>query len=174
MTYTLIAHTEVGSGGAANITFSSIPATFTDLLLVLSTRAATDTSSLSRLEINGLTTNQTIRYLEGGGSGSGASGTASRIFQIDNSSSFTANTFANVQIYIPNYASTTAAKSFSSDSVSENNATTALQWIAAGLWNSTAAINSIKIEPPSGNFAQYSSATLYGITAGSSGGVVVS
>ena len=39
MTYTLIAHTEL-TGTQASVTFSSIPATFTDLLLVGSARTS--------------------------------------------------------------------------------------------------------------------------------------
>ena len=37
--YESIATVTVGSGGAADVTFSSIPATYTDLLLKLSSRA---------------------------------------------------------------------------------------------------------------------------------------
>jgi hypothetical protein len=41
-TYTLInSSVTVGSGGAADIEFTSIPATYTDLLLVLSGRGTT-------------------------------------------------------------------------------------------------------------------------------------
>jgi hypothetical protein len=75
----------------------------------------------------------------------------------------TANTFGNTSIYIPNYRSS-AAKSFSVDAVTENNATLAYQNIQAGLWNNSAAITSISISFLSGgNWAQGSSASLYGI-----------
>ena len=51
--------------------------------------------------------------------------------------------------------------------VSENNATTAYATLNAGLWSNTAAINAIGLTITSGqNFAQYSTATLYGILKG--------
>jgi hypothetical protein len=170
--WTVIAHTEVGSGGAANILFSSIPATYTDLLLVYSGRQETSTGASVFINPNQLTTNQNTRYLEGDGA-TAASGTFARIFTADTPSNATANTFSNTMIYIPNYAGSTN-KSFSIDSVSENNATTAYQRISAGLWSVTNAITSLEIIMSSGDIQQFSSATLYGITKGSSGGVTVS
>jgi hypothetical protein len=37
--------------------------------------------------------------------------------------------------------------------------------LTAGLWSNTAAITSVKFAPQSGNFVQYSTATLYGVTS---------
>jgi hypothetical protein len=67
-----------------------------------------------------------------------------------------------MEIYFPNYASATN-KSFSIDSVTENNATLANQFLTAGLWSNTAAITSITLLAASGNLAYYSTASLYGI-----------
>ena len=76
----------------------------------------------------------------------------------------TANTFANGEFYIPNYAGSTN-KSVSADGVTENNATAARATLTAGLWSNTAAINQITLLPiAGGTFAQYSTATLYGIS----------
>jgi hypothetical protein len=171
--WTVIQHIEVPSGGQASILFSSIPATYTDLLLVYSGRQETATGASVYINPNQLTTNQSTKYLEGEGSGTPASGTLARIFTADTPSNATANTFSNTMVYIPNYAGSTN-KSFSIDSVSENNATTAYQRISAGLWSVTDAITSLEIIMPSGDIEQYSSATLYGIAKGSSGGVTVS
>ena len=65
-------------------------------------------------------------------------------------------------------------ESVSVDSVQENNATEAYQTIVAGLWNDTSAITSMVIGNFGGGFAEHSSASLYGITAGSDGIVAVS
>jgi len=66
-------------------------------------------------------------------------------------------------LYIPNYAGS-ANKSASSDSVRENNATGSIQLrLVASLWSNAAAITSVKLVPDYGNFAIYSTATLYGI-----------
>jgi hypothetical protein len=160
----LIEHIEVGSGGAASITFSSIAADWTDLKIVLSMRTVVDGASAwwdVNVNFNGLSTNQTQRVLFG--SGSSATSISETRFNVRTSDSGnTANTFGNASLYIPNYAAT-AAKSISMDVVSENNATAAFQAIQAGLWNSTAAITSITFIPASGNLAEYSTASLYGI-----------
>jgi hypothetical protein len=174
MTYTLIAHTEVGSGGAANITFTSIPATFTDLVIVFSNRSTAAQGvggAAGQIQFNTYATDPTSRALRGQGSGSPASFTFPQF--VTNASDSTSSTFGNASIYITNYASS-AAKSISIDSVSENNATFAEQQINAMLWSVTSAITSIRLITFSGNLAEFTSATLYGITAGSSGGVVVS
>lgn len=173
MSMTLIAHTELGSA-QAEIVFSSIPATFTDLLCVFSVRSAGAQQDFG-LKFNTSTANFSNRYLIGAGSGSPFSGTSPANFLgVLVGSGQTASTFANGQLYVPNYAGS-SNKSYSVDSVGENNATAAYQNILAGLWSQTTAINSLSIYQINGNdVAQYSSATLYGITAGSSGGVVVS
>ncbi len=72
------------------------------------------------------------------------------------------NTFANGEIYIPNYTAS-VNKSVSIDSVTENNATSAIAALDAGLWANTAAITSINLNGNNGNFVQYSTAYLYGI-----------
>jgi hypothetical protein len=80
------------------------------------------------------------------------------------SSSTTANTFGNFELYIPNYAGSTN-KSVSSDYVNENNATGGISYgLLANLWSNTAAINAISLSIYGGtNFAQYSTAYLYGV-----------
>jgi hypothetical protein len=168
---TLIEHIEVGSGGAATIEFTSIPQTYTDLLLVLSARTTyASTADFLNIYPNGSTSNLTQRRLSGSGD-SATSGTATRNYI--NGNSATASTFGNLQFYLPNYASSNA-KSISTDAVTENNAVNAYAIIEATLWNDTTAISSIELNPVYGNFVQYSSATLYGITAGSDGTTVVS
>jgi len=174
--WTVIAHTEVTSATQASITFSSIPATYTDLVIKLSIRstqaAAVDGVNIS---LNGSTSDRSHRRLIGGGSGSGNSGTGTNgEIALISSANNTASTFGNAEIYIPNYQST-VAKSISADGVSETNATEAYQGIYAMLWNPTSnvAITSIALTTAA-NLVQYSSATLYGITKGSSGGVTVS
>lgn len=171
MTMNLIEHIEVGSGGAASLTFSSIPATYTDLKIVLSARTTyASTADFLNIYPNGSTSNLTQRRLSGSGD-SATSGTATRNYI--NGDSATASTFGNLEFYIPNYASSNA-KSISTDGVTENNAANAYQIVEATLWNDTTAISSIELNPVNGNFVQYSSATLYGITAGSDGTTTVS
>jgi len=175
MTYTLIAHTELSSA-QASIDFNSIPQTFTDLQIVLSSRSSTAPNptaiSDGNIYFNASNSGYSGRLLLGDGSGA-ASGSYSNIFFWLPSANATANTFGNASIYIPNYR-TSNAKSVSLDLVTENNATFNYDLIFAGLWNNSAAITSISLQTNLTNFGQFTSATLYGITSGSSGGVVVS
>jgi hypothetical protein len=172
----IIQFQELGSA-QASITFSSIPATYTDLLILTSCRTA-HTGPIwdsIRFSFNGVNTNQTNRYLYGdGASAANAAESTALIGFGANSNSATSNTFSNASAYIANYTSA-VAKSISSDGVAENNGTTGGQIFMTSLWNSTDAITSITLTPTSAaNFLQYSSATLYGITKGSDGIVTVS
>ena len=175
-TYTLIASSTVGSGGASTISFTSIPATFTDLLLLTSVRSSVVSSASAgyqeRLNIyfNGTTANYSERWMqaEGGtstGSGtdyfgqSGSNGLAGTAVPSD----WTANTFNNNQIYISNYT-LSSNKSFSVDGVAENNGSFGSLMLSAGLWSNSAAITSISISlKNTPNMVQYSTAYLYGI-----------
>ena len=173
MTMQLIETKTLGTA-AASIEFTSIPQDGTDLLILTSLRNTTASTGWADAFIrpNGATTNLSSRVLYGTGSGTGSL-TDTQIYHQAVNGSATANTFSNSVIYIPNYAGSTA-KSISVDTVTEQNATNALQAITAGLWNSTAAITSLTIVPTANNFDVGSTISLYKITKGSSGGVVVS
>jgi hypothetical protein len=161
-TYVAIATVTVGSGGAATISFSSIPATYTDLLLKVSAR--TDQASVTseiNVTFNGSTSSISLRGLYGNGSAAGSQ-TLTRHPILGTGSTATTSTFGNSEIYIPNYAGSNN-KSSSSDAVAESNTTTVFSYLNAALWSNTAAITSVTLTPDSGNFAQYSTATLYGI-----------
>lgn len=175
----LITTTTVGAGGAASIDFTSIPGTYTDLLLVFATRDTTSgtTDGGFALRFNSDSgSNYAHRHLGGNGSSaaSGSSSAFSLFYNVgyggDPYAGTTANTFGNVSIYIPNYAGSTA-KAMSADAVGETNGTTAYQSITAGSWSGTAAITAIKLLPAT-LFAQYSTASLYGILKGSGGASV--
>lgn len=164
-TYKAIATVTVGSGGAANIEFTSIPATYTDLVVLISMRtnrsgAIGDNISLT---YNNNTSSRSDVRLFGDGS-SAASFTDSALYAgIATANDATASTFGNTVIYIPNYAGSNN-KSSSSDGVAENNGTNTSMNLGAELWSNTAAITSLKLESRfSATIQQYSTATLYGI-----------
>jgi hypothetical protein len=148
---------------AASVTFDNIPQSgYTDLKLVISARltAAVDFASLS-IAFNGSTASFTSRLLQGDGS-SAVSATLTNFAGGVNGTSTTANTFDNVEIYIPNYRSSNN-KSFSIDSVVENNATAGRDTLVAGLWSNTAAITQVAFTSASGSFAANSTFSLYGL-----------
>jgi hypothetical protein len=155
----------------ASIEFTSIPQTFTDLVVLASVRSDYASRINLGISFNGVTTNLSWRRLNGSGSGvSSGNGTGVIVTNQDvNGTSVTANTFNNYGAYIPNYTSS-ASKSVSIDSVGEANATESYQVLTAGLWSSTAAINSIQfVTVPAANFIAGSTMSLYGITKGSDG-----
>ena len=166
-TYTLIA-SNVLSSGATSVTFSSIPATFTDLVLKISARndGANNNNNLG-IRVNGLsTTIYSSRYIQGEGSSASSSSNANNPqleLNTTNGSLYTANSFTSLEFYLPSY---TAAidKPMSGISQSENNATGALTRDTANLIRTTGAITSILLyEISSNNFVSGSSFYLYGI-----------
>ena len=165
-TYTLISSVTVGSGGAATIDFTSIPATYTDLIVKFSPRTnrATQVADIVSLSFNGSTSNRTVRELYGSGSGTFSGNTTNMYAGYVPCAGATGSVFGNVEIYITNYASSNF-KSVSVDSVSENNATESYANLQANLWSNTAAITSLTLTPVVGTlFVQYSTAYLYGIS----------
>jgi hypothetical protein len=166
-TYQLISSVTVGSGGAASMEFTSIPSTYTDLMVLVTARSVASGEDDLRLRFNSDTGNNYVfRSLYGSGSGTPGSATGTISFNylgLIAGTSFTANTFTNMSAYIPNYAGSTY-KSVSVDAVEENNATLANALLIANIWNNTAAITSITISGASANLTQYSTAYLYGIS----------
>jgi hypothetical protein len=163
-TYALIASYSA-TGSVADITFTSIPATYTDLLVHLSARTnAVGAMDNIKLDFNGTSSNRSFRGVYGTGSAAGSETDTTIMAGYVSGDGATASTFGSTFIYIPNYTSSNY-KSVSTDSVGENNATYALANLNAALWSDTAAITSIKLYPnASGNFKQYSTAYLYGIS----------
>jgi len=170
----LINKVTVGAGGASSIDFTSIPQTYTDLRVVLSTRltstgGTTDTTWL--YSVNGNTSSFTDRVLRADGSSASSFVPSETPLYIGQSptASGTTSTFASHSVYIPNYSISGINKSISVDSAQENNLSTAYTGFTAGIWAQTDAITSLSFTTNSGNFAQYTTAYLYGITSANYG-----
>ena len=163
-TYELIASVTVGSGGASSIDFTSIPATYTDLVIKLSgrTNRAANGDDIG-VKVNGSTASIDGRRLFGTGSNAYSGASMGTYIGILDGASDTSNTFANAELYFPNYAGSNY-KSFSSDAVSENNATQAFTNMSAILYSSATAISSLSFYSlNAANWVQYSTAYLYGV-----------
>lgn len=172
---TLIASSTVGSGGAATIDFTSIPQTYTDLYILVSGRTGNaDTFDQLLMKFNSSSTGYSVKWLVGNGSTSSTSGGSSMSFLYagyQDGANNTASTFGNSLICIPNYTSS-SVKVTSSDTVFEHNSSTAtgINGIFGGQWSGTSAITSISLFSGSGsNFAQYTTAYLYGTLKGTGG-----
>lgn len=164
--YTLISSSTVGSGGAIEIEFTSIPSTYADLALLVSVRID-NANGGHFIRFNGSSTNYSSKsvYQDSGSAGSGT-GSSSSFFMWCTGTWALGNTFSNSLMYIPNYTSSNN-KSVSIDSVNENNSSSPYaQGFIAGLWSDSSVISSIKLIPEGSGtpkFVQYSTAYLYGI-----------
>ena len=170
----VIQHQELTSG-QASIVFSSIPQTYTDLVIKICVRSNRGLANdYCGIRPNGLSSNLSGRKLFGNGSSVG-SDSDTDLYAVVTADGATSSTFSNAEVYVPNYT-LSSAKSFSIDSTAENNATSAWLSIHAALWNSSAAITSLTFLPIAGGtqLMTGSSITLYGITKGSNGIVTVS
>ena len=165
VTYKLIQTQTLGSS-VATVTFSAIPQTYTDLLLLVSGRS--DRASVVddvKITINGVTTNMTQRSIAANGASvTSASDTA--IYGSMNGNNATSTAFGLAEFYFVNYTSSTNAKSVSIEGISETNGTTAYIYLNAALWNpgTQAAITTLACTSyNAANFLTNSVFSLYGI-----------
>jgi hypothetical protein len=169
-TYTLIASNVLGSS-AASVTFSAIPATYTDLVLRYSARSSR-TSDLQNVYITfNASTSSDYSQTDVKDFGvtilSTRASNDAKVQSLVNGAPSTANTFSNNEIYIANYAGSTN-KVFSVVDCCEANSTsdfTNARAAKAALRSNTAAITEIKLDATLGSstFLSGSSFYLYGI-----------
>ena len=158
-TYTLINSTTL-TGSASDITFSSIPETYTDLVLVVA--SLDNGAGRTRLRVNGDSgTNYSRTNMCGNGT-SAASYRGSNENQFDMSviAGTSSTNPAFLLINITDYANTTTYKSF----LSHYSLASGAVELSAGLWRSTAAITSVTYLTQ-GSLLSGTTAKLYGIEA---------
>lgn len=164
-TYFVITNTILTST-AASITLSSIPTTYTDLLLKTSTRVTGNAGGVY-LTFNGSSTSyQGIRMQQNGGTSwqsDNNGGLTDKIFTIGQDTRAGSSYFQAMDFYIPRYQDS-INHACGSHSVSSNNTTAyAYNLINAPLWSNASPITSITLTPEAGSFAIHSSVILYGI-----------
>lgn len=152
----------------ASISFSSIPATYKHLLLLVQARSdAVATHTGLSMQFNGDTgANYDQQYLQSDNTtNTGARVTAQTALRagIISAANAAANAASANRIDIPNYAGTTFLKHFVAQSSDSIATATPLLEMESGYWRSTAAITSILLFPASGNFKTGSRATLFGL-----------
>ena len=159
-TYEPIASTTLGSA-AANVEFTSIPSTYTDLVLVFSGKHATTTAQI-RLTVNGSATNYSDTILSGNGStASSTRHSSGSVIRLDNATGFnTTNPLVGI-VQVMSYANTNVFKTLLAAVADPTNGVDRI----VGLWRDTTAVSSIKVDSNSGNLASGFTAALYGIKA---------
>ena len=158
-TMTPIATTTL-TGTASSITFSNIPSTYTDLVIVSAPIGNADAQVHMRFN-NDTSTIYSYTIL----AGNGASAVSARVIQatqIGTDYFFSVTTAGGITlINVMNYANTTTFKNAIIRSGVAGKSTMTI----AGIWSNTAAINRIDLTATSSTFAAGSVFTLYGIKA---------
>lgn len=169
--HVLLAETTVGAGGAASVTFSSIPGTYEHLQIRGIVRVTTGTAGFNDLyfRFNSDSGSNYARHsLVGGGGSAVSDGTASIIYgraarNTVQRSGNTASCFGAFIFDVLDYSSTSKNKTIRSLAGGEEGASGSVS-LTSSLWASTNAITSVTFTDESGlTFAQYSTFSLYGV-----------
>lgn len=166
MTYEPISTTTLGSA-QSSVTFSSIPTTYTDLILIASIQHTSNSGDQLRVGNGSVDTgsnySNTKLYIASNSSASGSSGSNATSMDIAavSYSGPTSTYYAPLIIHFMNYSNTNKYKTVLArySDVQEVSAT-------AASWRSNSAINTIQLYPGSGiNYSTGCTFTLYGIKA---------
>jgi len=160
-TYSTIA-TYTAPSSQASYTFSSIPSTYTDLIVVCSTFNSSGPDDL-RLRFNSDTgTNYSATLLRGSGSAivNAKDNNGTYLAWLGYVSSNSNNTSTTI-FQVMNYSNTSVNKTV----LSRGNLATDFVNATVGMWRSTAAINSITLIAGGANITSGSTFTIYGIAA---------
>lgn len=157
-TYDKIA-TYTAPSSQSSYTFSTIPSTYTDLVIIVGGNGSGDASF--QLQFNADTgSNYSVTFIYGTGS-SAVSARASSANFIQGMGRISTTSGTSI-INIPNYANTSINKTV----IGRGNTASGLVIAAVGLWRNTNAITSVTLTPESGQtIATGAVLTLYGIKA---------
>lgn len=162
-TYEPIATQTLGSS-AASVTFSSIPSTYTDLILVTNEKQTGSRASAMQFNSDtGSNYSMTEMYGDGSSTGSTRLSNYARIYYAYDVFADTSNFGLNTVTHFLNYANTSTYKTIITRASNRNGGGTSAM---VGLWRSTAAISTIYLYLDNlSNYAAGSTFTLYGIKA---------
>jgi hypothetical protein len=160
--YESIATVTVGSGGAANVEFTSIPGTYTHLQVrgILRSTYSSDQPSLA-LQINGSYIDRNHNLYGDGSSAIAYTGTGGNISHSAGATSGS-NVFSAIIIDILDYANTNKYRTVRALSGGDRNGSGFIE-LCSGLEQTTSAVTSITLVSGGANIAQYSTLALYGI-----------
>jgi hypothetical protein len=159
ITYEPVATTTLSSA-ASTITFSSIPATWTDLRLVIVINGVS-TANYALLKLNNTTGNIGFTTLAGNGSSAGTGRSTSDVLYLNYQAtlSTTLPTFSTVDLF--SYAGSTFKSMLVTSNYDKNGSGNVERFVST--CTTTSAINRIDIYTSSGTFNTGTTASLYGI-----------
>jgi hypothetical protein len=159
-----IATVTVGSGGAANVEFTSIPSTYTHLQIRGMYKVTAVNGGSPRVTLNGDSgNNYAMHAINGDGSSVSVNDYSSADLFYNGIGYQRTGQFSVFITDILDYANTNKYKTVRTLAGFDENGSGAVGLLSA-LWQSTNAITSWKMVPqPTANFAQYSHFALYGI-----------
>jgi hypothetical protein len=169
--FTVIDHTELGSA-TSSWSETSISSSYDHLLLKLSVRSSqSNVIDGMSMKFNSATTNYSETRITADTASPGSSRkhgeSVLRAWGNAAGANTASDVFSVVTVWIPHYC-TSNYKQFVSESSLPNTSTSDSEWhqmLGAGQWAASAAINRIDIGLVNGgNFVQYSTFTLYGVT----------
>lgn len=157
-----IATQTVGAGGAASITFSSIPSTYKHLQIRATALLQTSNEALL-MRANGDTANNYFcHYLYGTGAAAASSNSVPTSYYYLNSGND--STYPGPSVTdILDYTNTNKYKTIRSLAGVDKNGGSGYVWLFSGAWANTNAITTLTLYAGNGNLNQYSSFALYGI-----------
>jgi hypothetical protein len=159
-TYTALATVTLGST-AATVTFSNIPATYRDLILVVNSKAST-TGVEGQLRFNGDSSNA-YNWVRMTGNGSTTASTTSTLTHMPLVDAVKATTALD-PIYIVNIMDYSATNKHKPILVRSNEASTGTEAFA-GRWINTGAVTSVQVRTNTGSWTAGGRFDLYGIIA---------
>ena len=169
-----IATVTVGSGGSANVEFTSIPSTFTHLQVRVFAQTNRGTYGRDAVKVNVNTdTGNNYSYhnlLGDGASATSAASTTNSKIDLGDVGTGVGSSFGILVVDLLDYKNTNKYKTIRSLFGGDHNGTIAgfggTVGMYSGLWQSTSAVTSLKFAPVYGTqFNQYSHFALYGIKA---------
>jgi len=163
------------TGTEANLTLGSIPATYTDLLIVYNGRASVVSVLVANTYNNDVSSSsyfnrmlQANPYFGATPYGMAVTNSGSSFNTYQSYSSMSSNVYGGGQVYIPGYRAAQPKSPIhdTGHSSAANGSPANDNWIEIGgaLYNTNTAISSIKLVPDSASFLINSTIYLYGIT----------
>jgi hypothetical protein len=151
------------SGTDSEIEFASIPATYRDLVLVITGGISSGVANV-RMTLNSDTTDANYSWVQMSGTGSATSSTTPSNGEQRYINYFgypEADLHMNILVNLMDYSATDKHKTYLSRANQADNGVTAL----AGRWGNTNAVTNIKITPTASTFRADSTFALYGIVS---------